>query len=157
MKSVILDVGKETYSVLQAVYAYSGCDITSAFLRKGKPAPVNMLKQHPEFLHTFAQLGTSLQLPSPVFDELKQPTCLLYGGSVTRDINKLRFEKFLERFRTKQGELLTSCSGVDVSFLPPCRSSLSKHIKGVSYQTFIWSQADRATQILSPPDAHGWE
>ena len=39
-------------------------------------------------------------------------------GSKLGDINSLRYEKFIERFSAKPGEVLTSYNGVDMS-LPP--------------------------------------
>ena len=40
-------------------------------------------------------------------------------GSKLGDINSLRYEKFIERFSAKPGEVLTSYNGVDMSLLPP--------------------------------------
>ena len=116
VKRVILDIGCTTCSWLPAAHAYSGCDTASTFVSSRKIAHLKLLGQHPEFVHTSTELGTLEQLPEPVFHELERFTCILYGDLTTQDINKLRFE-FLKRFRTKQGELLTSYNGVDLSLL----------------------------------------
>ena len=77
MKRVILVIGNETYSVLSAVHAYSGCNTTSTFVGRRKIASQKLFGQHPEFVHTFAELGTSEELPKSVFIELEKFACVL--------------------------------------------------------------------------------
>ena len=54
IQSVIKDVGKALCCILPAVHAFSGCDTTSSFVRKGKIAVIKILRQHSEFFDTFA-------------------------------------------------------------------------------------------------------
>ena len=77
-------------------------------------------------------------------------------GSKLGDINSLRYEKFIERFSAKPGEVLTSYNGVDMSLLPPCRESLKMHVRRANYQALIWKKADQATPSIPGPDGHGW-
>ena len=77
-------------------------------------------------------------------------------GSKLGDINSLRYEKFIERFSVKPGEVLTSYNGVDMSHLPPCRESLKMHVRRANYQALIWKKADQATPSIPLPDGHGW-
>ena len=63
---------------------------------------------------------------------------------------------FLTRY-TPRKQLLSSDSGIDLSLLPPCRSSLQMHIARVNYQVLIWKQADVADPELQKPyQGHGW-
>ena len=66
-------------------------------------------------------------------------------GSKFGDINSLRYEKFIDRFSGKQGEMMTSYNGVDMTLLPPCRESLKMHVRRANYQALIWKKADQAT------------
>ena len=147
----------ELMSILpsQPSHAFTCCDTTSAFVRKGKVTPLKLLKKHPEFLPTFHALGTSVDVADSVFEDLEKFTCLMYG-SKSADINSLRHEKFIERFSTKPGMVLTSYDGVDISLLPPCRESLRMHIRRANYQTLIWKKADDPTPSIPGPDGHGW-
>ena len=77
-------------------------------------------------------------------------------GSKLGDINSLRYEKFIDRFSAKPGEVLTSYNGVDVSLLPPCRESLKMHMRRANYQVPTWKKADQATPIIPGPDRRGW-
>ena len=158
IKTVAQNVGKEICSALPALHAFSGADATSAFVRKGKLAPLKILKQNPEYIKTFSQLGVTVNIESSVLRELEEFTCLLYRGrgSRTSDVNKLRFEKFQERFNTNT-ELLTCYNGIDMSLLPPCRDALHMHIERVNYQTLIWNKSDVPKPGIPLPPGHGWK
>ena len=82
-------------------------------------------------------------------------TCLMYG-SKSADINSLRHEKFIERFNTKSGMVLTSYDGVDRSLLPPCRESLQMHIRRANYQALMWMKTDDPTPSIPGLNGHGW-
>ena len=153
--AVTRDLGVDVNLALTALHAFTCCDTTSAFVRKGKVTPLKLLKKHPEFLPTFHALGTSVDVADSVFEDLEKFTCLMYG-SKSADINSLRHEKFIERFSTKPGMVLTSYDGVDISLLPPCRESLRMHIRRANYQTLIWKKADDPTPSIPGPDGHGW-
>ena len=80
-------------------------------------------------------------------------------GSKSADISYLRHEKFIERFSTRPGIVLTSYYGVDISLLPPCHESLRMHIQRANYQTLIWKKSRRPNTKCIPlarPDGHGW-
>ena len=100
----------------------------------------------------------TVNIESSVLRELEEFTCVLYRGrgSSTSDVNKLRFEKFQERFNTIT-ELLTCYNGIDMSLLPPCRDALHMHIERVNYQTLIWNKADKPKPGIPLPPGHGWK
>ena len=64
------------------------------------------------------------------------------------DINKLRHQKFLERFGTTPSVLLDTYNGVDMSLLPPCRDSLRMHVKRANFQALVWNDADKANAFI---------
>ena len=76
-------------------------------------------------------------------------------GSKLGDIDSLRYEKFIERFSAKPGEVLTSYNGVDMSFLPTRRESENACEKS-KLSSIIWKKADQATPSIPGPDGHGW-
>ena len=155
VQAVAKDLGDEINLALVALHAFTGCDTTSAFVRRGKVKPLTLLKKHPEFLPTFHALGSRVEIEDRVFKDLEKFTCLMYGSKLG-DINSLRYEKFIERFSAKPGEVLTSYNGVDMSLLPPCRESLKMHVRRANYQALIWKKADQATPSIPGPDGHGW-
>ena len=147
VQAVAKDLGDEINLALVALHAFTGCDTTSAFVRRGKVKPLTLLKKHPEFLPTFHALGSRVDIEDRVFKDLEKFTCLMYGSKLG-DINSLRYEKFIERFSAKPGEVLTSYNGVDMSLLPPCRESLKMHVRRANYQALIWKKADQATPSI---------
>ena len=50
VQAVAKDLGDEINLALVALHAFTGCDTTSAFVRRGKVKPLTLLKKHPEFL-----------------------------------------------------------------------------------------------------------
>ena len=157
IKGVIQETGRDICSVLPAVHAFCGCDTTSAFVRKGKLTAMKLLKNHPGFIDVFKEVGKSTEITDAVFQSLEHFTCLMYGGPhAPLDINKLRYEKFLQRFSAKASALLSAYDGIDMSLLPPCRDTLVMHIRRVNYQAYIWNLADKATACIPSPVEHGW-
>ena len=155
---IISEVGEDICGVLPALHAYSECDTTSAFVRKGKLAPLKTLLKHKDFIDVFLELGSSDDLKDTTFVKLEEFTCLLYKKRLASDddIHKLRYNQFMKKFSPKQGMLLSCYDGVDLSLLPPCRSSLKMHIRKENYQCLILCKAEQATPDIPPPDGHGW-
>ena len=159
ISSVIEEVGKEMCSALPALHAFTGCDAISAFVRKGKVQPLNIIKQHEEVLRVFLQLGRQADVDDDMFEALERFTCLVYNNTTratTGDINKLRLDKFLERYSAKN-DILSTYDGVDLSLLPPCRYSLRMHAERANYQALIWYNADQADPNIPEPCGHGWD
>ena len=74
LKNVILENGNDICAVLPAVHAYTGCDTTIAFVKKGKLTAPRLLKQHPEFLDSFTLLGRATDIPDSLFSTLEHFT-----------------------------------------------------------------------------------
>ena len=52
-------IGQEMAKVLPAFHAFTGCDTTSAFVRKGKKTPMTLLMKNKQFIDVFAKLGNT--------------------------------------------------------------------------------------------------
>ena len=84
-------IGPEFSNALLSLHAFTGCDSTSCFVRKGKVAPLRLLREHPEYIPAFTSLGTSTDLSKQHVEDTEAFTCRMYGGkSGIRDINKFR-------------------------------------------------------------------
>ncbi|XP_041373542.1 uncharacterized protein LOC121386637 [Gigantopelta aegis] len=95
--SIIKEVEKDLCLALSAVHAFTGCDTTSAFVRKGKVIALNILKQHQDFVEIFQRLGKSVEIDDDVFDKLERFTCLLYGdaGTLTNYDMRIFYKDFV--------------------------------------------------------------
>ena len=79
-------IGPECCSALPAFHAYTGCDYTAGFVRKGKKRPFAILEKDERFLQAFSAIATS-----PVDDftskVIEDYTCALYGARKMVPIN----------------------------------------------------------------------
>ena len=50
------------YQSIIRFHAFTGCDTTNAFWRKGKVCPLHLMLKNPEFMVTFAELGDNLEI-----------------------------------------------------------------------------------------------
>jgi len=138
------------------LHAFTGCDVTSAFVQKGKVRPLRILQKHPEFSDTFKELGTSETISAELVNKLEKFVCHLYGKPAYSSTNKLRHDLVRLKYMAKGHSLLSCFDGFDISLLPPCRDALKLHIQRANYQTFIWKQAHLAQPLVPDPQNHGW-
>ena len=139
-----------------ALHSFTGCDTTSAFVRRGKVAPLKVLGKRRNFLSTFHSLGQTVEVQETIINELEQFVYCMYGKPKYTSVNKLRYDLFIQKYQPTSGNLLTSGDGIDLSLLPPCRDSLSMHIRRANYQALVWNSAQDCFPDIPEPIGHGW-
>ena len=152
-------LGEDVCTALPGLHAFTGCDSTSAFVRKGKKGPYKLMKNSPVYVNTFAQLGAVAVNVSPeVLTNLEKFVCAMYGWSSQSSVNKVRAAMFQARYGVKTARSLsaTSSGGTDLSLLPPCRRSLVKHCLRANFQAYIWRQSNVNFTHLPSPSTCGW-
>ena len=125
------------------VLTFLGCDSTSSFYGKGKKTVWDTLQRNPGYVDVFLSLGCSLSIADDVIKELNRFVCLLYGDTVSKDVNSCRYTLF------KSGK----CSDDQ---LPPTCDSLLQHIYRANYQAVIWRRCLEAKMAIPAPTQHGW-
>ena len=68
VKQVAGSLGPEMSSALPALHSFTGCDTTSAFVRKGKLVPLKTLKRNKDFIDVFLQLGRSPEIEEQTYE-----------------------------------------------------------------------------------------
>jgi len=150
-----LDIHK---CALPAFHAFTGCDSTSAFVRKGKRGPFKLLSNTPSATTAFNTIGTVCDhIDETTVKQLESFVCAMYGKPAGCDVNQVRYETFKSRFEVNSCKMLTVQNGVDISLLPPCRTSLKKHCQRANYQSYIWKHAHVAQVEMSSPSGCGWK
>jgi len=146
-------------TALPAFHAFTGCDTTSAFVRKCKKGPFKILRNNTRAVEAIKCLGTTPNTVSETaFSELEKFVCCMYGKSSYVDVNRLRYETFKSRYEVRDlQKTLSIHNGVDISLLPPCRESLKKHCERANYQAYIWKHAHIAKVQLPSPEGCGWK
>lgn len=143
---------------LLGLHSFTGCDTTSAFLRRGKSKSLKIIKTKPHFKPVFEALGLSAEVDTKTMSDLEQFVCEMYGKPSYTDVNKFCFDMVRQRFRTGAGSVLSSNDRIDLSLLSPCRSTLHMHIKRANYQALVWKESTNAYYPdLPSPEEHGWK
>ena len=144
---------------LPGLHAFTGCDSTSAFVHKGKKRPLSIMRRRGDFVKAFSDLGTDAsRVDDSLLSVLQEFVCSMYSSYNVSDVNKVRSTLFRARYSIglPQSMLSPRTSGIDLSLLPPCRSSLVKHVLRANYQTYVWKHADHATIDIPSPVGCGW-
>ena len=138
------------------MHAITGCDSTRSFLRKGKMRPYKLLKSKSDWWPIFQEIGATLDISNQLLSTLERFVCTLYGRPTYNNVNCLRHDMVMERFKPASG-LLSGMEGTDMCLLPPCKDSLTLHIKRSNYQVFIWRRALEGFSEVPLPVGNGWE
>ncbi|GFO35742.1 hypothetical protein PoB_006224700 [Plakobranchus ocellatus] len=104
------------------LHAFTGCDVTSAFVEKEKIKPLNILHKHPGFAVSFNELGTSEKYFSrAAYQSGKVCSSPLWKTSILQH-KQASYDLVRLKYMAKSRGLLSSFGGFDISLLPPCRS-----------------------------------
>ena len=152
-------LGNKFCSALCGFHAFTGCDFTSAFMRKGKAArPLTVLEKNPMFVEAFAQLGEQLTVSENLVNQLQKFVCAMYNKPIVNDVNEARLLIFRDTFAPKnENEPMAKTKGTDPSHLPPCHSVLIQKIYRTNFVSYIWKKANVGFLNLLLPQNNGWQ
>lgn len=158
IKSLLDVLGHDIAKALPGFHSFTGCDTTSAFVRRGKLKPFQILEKNPEFLHLFQSFGTTATVDEDCFNGLQKFVCHMYGKSPSTDTNKVRYDIFKSRYEAKSvKDSFTIHEGLDLSLLPPCKGTLRMHCLRANFQAFVWRHSHLANVFLPSPIGSGWK
>jgi len=153
IQSVAASIGPQMSSGLPALHAFTGCDYTSAFVHRGKTKPLQLLQHSNDFIRLFSQFGNQPERNLDIFTGTERFVCSMYSRQEYSDVNKLRFD-LQSRYEMKADfTSLAVGNGIDVSLLPPCRSSLLMHARRAT----LWRNYHVPFPNIPPPDGFRWE
>ena len=154
-------LGQQLCTALPSFHAYSGCDYTSAFVRKGKLRPFKKLEKMLDVQRVFAEMAQSSGDEAWHREVLFRFTAVLYGAkdNSKTSLNAQRFKTFEKAYRPKANSknLLDKLKGLDASSIPPCESEIAMHIKRVAFVSRLWANANKTTISQHPTPEDGWE
>ena len=157
VSKIAAKLGHDQCTAFMALHAYSGCDSTSAFRWIGKLKPLKTLQRLPKYIPTLKRLGDTWDVPDEDIGELESFTCAIYGrASKVSKVDDLRFIRINE-VCAKESRLVPSAT-LDMATFPPCKKSLTQHIRRVNHQVGIWKRAHiPKPSIPKASQGHGWE
>ena len=138
-----VDMTSEEKQALIGFHAFTGNDYISAFFRKGKAACWNILRDNSRFWNVFREVGTEWLPSESLSKQLEEFVCLLFGSRRLKNINEVRYHLFKQKYDC-QNKI------IDLSLLPPCKSSLQLHILRTCYVARIWRLSLTSHHDLPP-------
>ena len=150
-------LGVDLCNALPAIHAFTGCDYTAAFMRKGKARPFDVAERSDKFLAAFSELGTSSDISTSVTDAVEEFVCILYGKPSLKNVDDVRFAIFREKYApTNRNDPLERIKGADPSLLPPSKPVLLQKIRRTNYVASIWKNARLSEPATFEPTGNGW-
>ena len=141
---------------LLGLYCFTGEDSNCAFKGKGKVAPLKKAVQKQKFMDTFIKLGKQWGLDPDSHTELEEFTCTMYGHPRLKEVNKVR-SSMMRKITGGNTTAINKVKKVDLSSIPPCKRSLTRHCNHVNYRVKQWKLAHESKpHIEKPTEKHGW-
>ena len=98
MNSLYSHFGETLCKSLPAYHAFTGCDYTASFCRRGKVNPLKVLEKDTEAQHALGNMACSEDLNNECIKTLERYLCAVYGKNKLNDINDVRMQIFLEKY-----------------------------------------------------------
>ena len=120
-------LGEPLCEALPFYHAFTGCDYTSSFDRKGKIKPFKLFKKNPEFQEAFLNLSHSEGIFNDIKSIIESFACQMYGRKKTNSVDQARLEIFVTKYKPKKGYASlnqTQAKKLDSSIMPPCSKAL---------------------------------
>ena len=152
-------LGEEVVKALPGFHAFTGCDTSIAFVRRGKRRPFGVMKSSPVFTALFQELRAVAELLNmDSLRTLEHFVCCMYGYLRYKETNRVRSIIFQSRYAMSlpRSASASSIRGIDLSLLPPCSTALKQHCLRASYQAFIWRHAHVAYPAVPSAEECGW-
>lgn len=152
-------LGPNLSSALPGFHAFTGCDFNSAFYRKGKKKPLQILRNSPKYIQALTDISN---IPNCNLDELlvtlEGYVCRLYALTAVEDINVARVVTFTKAYGTHDdSNPLNLETRIDGALFPPCKIELQQHILRTAYIAHLWSHAHLPVPTELSPTEYGWE
>ena len=142
---------------LPGLHAFTGCDVTAAFMNKGKCRPLEILMKNDEHAEMFCQLGLDSHVTQNMINGLEKCVCALYGKSHMENVDDVRYAFFQQRYAPKKNDdPFEKIKGVNPSSMLPCNAVLVNKIKRSNYVAYVWTKATIVNPCSERPEGHGW-
>lgn len=143
---------------LPGFHAYTGCDYTASFYRKGKVKPFKELEKNLQVQHVFACLNKIEQIDNMKNMEILQEFTSKFYGINCKSVNDARLLIFQSRFSsTSVAEyFVKKVKSFDSTLIPPCWRSLKQKILRTIYVTSMWQNATEVNCVKLLPEQCGW-
>ena len=140
-------------------HAFTGCDYTSSFNRKGKIKPFKLLQKNPELQDALLNLSYSEGISDDIKSIIESFVCQMYGRKKTNSVDQARLEIFVTKYKPKKGSASLNqiqAKKLDSSIMPPCSKVLHQKIQRCISVANIWTNSLRTKPTPHLPTSFGW-
>ena len=150
-------LGAKICCTLPAYHAFTGCDYTFSFMKKGKVNPFKLLQKNESVQDALIALGEINSLEQDDTEVLENYVCQLYGLKNNSDVSDVRMHLFFQKYQQKEDtERLIFVKKYDGSLLPRCRRVLKEKIKRTQLVARKWILSVDAHPPNDDPEGFGW-
>ena len=96
-------LGESLCKALPFYHAYTGCDYTSSFNRKGKIKLPKLLKKITELKEVFLNLSRSEDIPDDIKSIIESFVFQMYGRKKTNSVDQARLEILVTKYKLEKG------------------------------------------------------
>ncbi|XP_044759061.1 uncharacterized protein LOC123316862 isoform X2 [Coccinella septempunctata] len=159
VNKLFVSLGTNLCCALPGYHAFTGCDFNSAFYRKGKKKPFEILRKSPTYIQALSGIS---QIPNCDIDQLltdlESYVCRIYGFAGVDDVNTARVLTFNRAYGNKDDcNPINLEKKIDGSLFPPCKAELNQHFIRTAYIAHLWSNAHLPVPTNLLPSDYGWE
>ena len=83
-------LGKDVCNALPAYHAFTGCDYTASFMRKGKVRPYKLMAKSKRYIKAFGELGEQEEVDKSVISAWESFVCDIYSKPKVKHVNDAR-------------------------------------------------------------------
>ena len=150
-------LGEKLCMSLSAFHAFTGCDYTAAFNRKGKVRPLRLLEKDESVQLVFSKLHEWNSITNEDIKIVEGFVCGMYGDKKFQSVDDLHLEMFLKKYKPKNGSLVDNMMRMDSSSLPPCSKVLYEKLKRSSYVARLWKNCLLSDAQWQDVLSFGWK
>ena len=153
-------LGEPLCKALPFYYAFTGCDYTSSFNRKGKIKPFKLLEKNPELQDALLNLSYSEGISDDIKSIIESFVCQMYGRKKTNSVDQARLEIFVTKYKPKKGSASLNqieAKKLDSSIMSPCSKVLHQKIKRCVYVASISTNSLGMEPTPHIPTSFGWK
>ena len=139
ISEIYRNLGPALCSALVGFHAFTGCDFTSAFIRKGKKKPFALLLKSTDTQEAFRELATCQEVNEKTKRTLQLFVAANYGARGFRSLNEHRFQVFQKAYGPKalSAKPLQKLKGITASSIPPCEVELDQNLQRAAFVSQI--------------------
>ena len=122
-------LGSTLCNSLAFPHAFTGCDYTASFNRKGKLRPLKLLEPDKSIQEVFGEMGINQIVTEEQMKNIETFVCKMYGHKKESSIDYVRSEMFLKKYKPMKDSGIISCAKkMEGSYPPPCFSVLTQKV-----------------------------